>query len=77
MTGKGREKGEEKRQKVDKKEEEGKVRLRSEGQGIFFFLRKFTCQAGRLPAAYSRKIYLTSASQGDKRVDWQRAESRF
>lgn len=38
MTGKGREKEEEKRQKLDKKEEEGKVRLRrSEGQGIFFF----------------------------------------
>lgn len=72
-------KGGEEKKKLDKKEEDGKVRLRrsEEGQGIFFFLWKFTCQAGRLPAAYSRKIYLTSASQGDKRVDWQRAESRF
>lgn len=44
---------------------------------FFFFWWKFRCQTGRLPGAYSRKIYLTSASQGDKRVDWQRAESRF
>lgn len=40
-------------------------------------LWKFTRQAGELPTAYSRKIYLTSASGGGKRVDWQRAESHF
>lgn len=62
-----------------KREKDGWVKKggRSKGPGIFFFWWKFTCQAGRLPAAYSRKIYLTSASQGDKRVDWQRAESHF
>lgn len=73
----GGEMGWEEIQKPEKKEEDGKVRIgRSEGQGNPF-LWKFTCQAGRLPAAYSRKIYLTSASRGDKRVDWQRAESHF
>lgn len=73
----GGEMGWEEIQKPEKKEEDGKVRIgRSEGQGNPF-LWKFTCQAGRLLAANSRKIYLTSASRGDKRVDWQRAESHF
>lgn len=55
---------------------------RGRRSSFFFFGESSDVRlAGRLLAACSRKkgkkTYLTSASQGDERVDWQRAESRF